>query len=70
VTLGKKVIGVQKWNTSVRSRISEIIRQDMKFMLDLERIYGISEDGQIEGTHCWAQELHEELHELRYINEN
>lgn len=70
MTLGKKAVGVQKWNTSVRGRISETIRQDMKFTLDLQRIYGILENGQKEGTHCWAQELHEELHELRYINEN
>lgn len=54
VTLGKKVIGVQKWNMSVRSRISEI-RQDTKFMLDLERINGISKDRQKEGRHLGAQ---------------
>lgn len=51
MTLGKKVIGVQRWNMSVRSRIPETIRQDTKFMLDLERINGISKDRQKEGRH-------------------
>ena len=55
MTLGKKVIGVQKWNMSVRSRISETIRQDTKFMLVLERINGISKDRQKEGRHFGAQ---------------